>query len=60
MNRESPLKIHLAQAISKGERMEMVMQKSAELGVACITPIITERCQVKIDKEKWQKNAPMA
>lgn len=61
VNRESPLKIHLAQAISKGERMEVVMQKSAELGVACITPVITERCQVKIDKEKiGKKNAPMA
>ncbi|HAU1639140.1 TPA: 16S rRNA (uracil(1498)-N(3))-methyltransferase [Legionella pneumophila] len=55
VNRESPLKIHLAQALSKGDRMEMVMQKSAELGVACITPIITERCQVKIDKEKMAK-----
>lgn len=55
VNRESPLKIHLAQAISKGDRMEMVMQKSVELGVACITPVITERCQVKIDKEKVAK-----
>lgn len=55
VNRESPLKIHLAQAISKGDRMEMVMQKSVELGVACITPIITERCQVKTDQERMAK-----
>ncbi|MFO2968886.1 16S rRNA (uracil(1498)-N(3))-methyltransferase [Legionella pneumophila serogroup 1] len=55
VNRESPLKIHLAQALSKGDRMEMVMQKSVELGVSCITPIITERCQVKIDKERMTK-----
>ncbi|KTD76432.1 16S rRNA (uracil(1498)-N(3))-methyltransferase [Legionella waltersii] len=54
-NRESPLLIHLAQAISKGDRMEMVMQKAVELGVACITPIITERCQVKLDHDRMMK-----
>lgn len=54
-SRESPLKIHLAQAISKGDRMELVMQKSAELGVASITPLITERCAVKLDKERLEK-----
>ncbi|CEG59034.1 16S rRNA (uracil(1498)-N(3))-methyltransferase [Legionella fallonii] len=54
-SRESPLMIHLAQAISKGERMELVMQKSVELGVASITPLITERCVVKLDKERLEK-----
>jgi 16S rRNA (uracil1498-N3)-methyltransferase len=54
-NRESPLIIHLAQAISKGERMEWVVQKSVELGVASITPIITERCVVKLDQERLAK-----
>jgi 16S rRNA (uracil1498-N3)-methyltransferase len=54
-NRESPLTIHLAQAISKGERMELVMQKATELGVASITPIITERCAVKLDEERIAK-----
>ncbi|KTD34418.1 16S rRNA methyltransferase [Legionella moravica] len=54
-NRESPLSIHLAQAISKGDRMELVMQKSVELGVASITPLITERCAVKLDKERMSK-----
>lgn len=52
---ESPLSIHLAQAISKGERMELVMQKAVELGVASITPIISERCVVKLDKERMAK-----
>lgn len=52
---ESSLKIHLAQAISKGDRMELVMQKSVELGVASITPLITERCAVKLDKERMEK-----
>ena len=52
---ESPLTIHLAQAISKGERMELVMQKATELGVASITPIITERSVVKLDAERMAK-----
>ncbi|WP_058534144.1 16S rRNA (uracil(1498)-N(3))-methyltransferase [Legionella saoudiensis] len=55
VNKESPLPIHLAQAISKGERMELVMQKAVELGVSSITPIITERCVVKLDKERMAK-----
>ena len=54
-SRESSLMIHLAQALSKGERMELVMQKSVELGVASITPLITERCAVKLDKERLEK-----
>ncbi|MGL5741874.1 MAG: 16S rRNA (uracil(1498)-N(3))-methyltransferase [Legionella sp.] len=52
---ESPLTIHLAQAISKGERMEWVMQKAVELGAASITPVISERCVVKLDKERMTK-----
>ncbi|WP_289781837.1 16S rRNA (uracil(1498)-N(3))-methyltransferase [Legionella lytica] len=55
VSKESPLRIHLAQAISKGERMELVMQKAVELGVSSITPIITERCVVKLDKERMAK-----
>ncbi|MBE1299215.1 MAG: 16S rRNA (uracil(1498)-N(3))-methyltransferase [Alteromonadaceae bacterium] len=52
---ESPLPIHLGQGISKGDRMDMVIQKSVELGVTEISPIITERCNVKLDDERWQK-----
>lgn len=55
INRESPRIIHLAQAISKGERMELVMQKAVELGVASITPIMTTRSVVKLDKERMEK-----
>lgn len=55
VSRESPLSIHLAQAISKGDRMELVMQKSVELGVTSITPLITERCAVKLDKDRMAK-----
>ncbi|MGQ3890749.1 16S rRNA (uracil(1498)-N(3))-methyltransferase [Legionella sp. CNM-4043-24] len=55
VDRESPRRIHLAQAISKGERMELVVQKAVELGVASITPLITERCAVKRQDERMEK-----
>ena len=52
---ESPLPIHLGQGISRGDRMELVMQKAVELGVTDITPLITERCGVKLNEQRWQK-----
>lgn len=54
-NRESPLAIHLAQGISRGERMDFVLQKSVELGVTSITPLFTERCTVKLQGERLAK-----
>lgn len=55
VNRESSRTIHLAQGISKGERMEFVIQKAVELGVASITPLLTERCVVKLDSTRLLK-----
>lgn len=55
MNRESPRGLHLAQAISKGERMEFVIQKAVELGVTSITPLLTTRCVVRLDSERMAK-----
>lgn len=52
---ESPLAIHLGQGVSRGDRMDLVLQKSTELGVAEITPLLTERCGVKLDPQRWQK-----
>ncbi|WP_289027869.1 16S rRNA (uracil(1498)-N(3))-methyltransferase [uncultured Paraglaciecola sp.] len=52
---ESPLDIHLAQGISRGDRMEWVIQKAVELGIKEITPLITERCGVKLNQERWVK-----
>lgn len=52
---ESPLQIHLGQGISRGERMDFVIQKSVELGVHKITPLFTERCGVKISAERLSK-----
>lgn len=55
LSKESPLFLHLGQGISKGDRMDIVLQKSVELGVTRITPIITERCAVKLDEKRWEK-----
>jgi 16S rRNA (uracil1498-N3)-methyltransferase len=52
---ESPLYIHLGQGISRGDRMEWVIQKAVELGVSELTPLITERCGIKLSSERWQK-----
>lgn len=55
INVESNLPIHLGQGVSRGDRMDWVIQKAVELGVAEITPLITERCGVKLSAERWAK-----
>lgn len=54
-NRESPLILELAIGISRGERFEWVLQKATELGVTKITPLITERTEVKVGGERQEK-----
>lgn len=51
---ESPLHIHLAQAISRADKMDYVIQKSVELGVTHITPLITERTGVKLTAQRFE------
>ncbi len=64
---ESPLSVTLGLGISRGDRMDWAVQKSVELGVRHITPLLTERCVVhfKDDKKElrlqhWQKIAQHA
>ena len=52
---ESRLQITLIQAISSGERMDFTLQKSVELGVRAICPIISERCVVRLSGERADK-----
>lgn len=56
---ESPVSITLGQGIAKGDKMDFIIQKTTELGVKRIVPLITERCQVRYaDKvERWGKIA---
>ena len=51
-NLESPLKIELGLSVSRGERMDVAIQKATELGVAKITPVITQHCTVKLTEER--------
>ncbi|MDR5893632.1 16S rRNA (uracil(1498)-N(3))-methyltransferase [Halomonas mongoliensis] len=52
---ESPLVVHLGQAISKGDRMDYAIQKAVELGVAAITPLYTEHGDVRLKGEREAK-----
>ena len=52
---ESPLAITLVQAISSGERMDFTLQKSVELSVRAIQPIISDRCVVRLSGERAEK-----
>ncbi|PCI71129.1 MAG: 16S rRNA (uracil(1498)-N(3))-methyltransferase [Gammaproteobacteria bacterium] len=52
---ESNLKIHLLQAIARGDKMDFIFQKAVELGVTEITPVFTERCNVKLDNKRLDK-----
>ncbi|MGH8541252.1 MAG: 16S rRNA (uracil(1498)-N(3))-methyltransferase [Stenotrophobium sp.] len=55
VNRESPLRVTLAQCVSKGERMDYTLQKAVELGVTEIVPLLSARSVVKLDAERWDK-----
>lgn len=48
-SRESGLTIELVQGMSRGEKMDLVIQKAVELGVAAIRPVITQRSEVRPD-----------
>lgn len=64
---ESPLKLHLVQGVSRGERMDLVIQKATELGVKRISPVLTAHGVVKLDEARatkrqrhWRKIAESA
>ena len=52
---DSPLQVHLGQVLSRGERMDWAIQKATELGVAEITPLFSERCEVRLNDDRAQK-----
>lgn len=62
---ESNLDLTLAVALLKGEKFDLVVQKSVELGASKIIPLVTKRCDVKIRDakdaakrlERWRKIA---
>ncbi|RDS85415.1 16S rRNA (uracil(1498)-N(3))-methyltransferase [Dyella psychrodurans] len=52
---ESPLHLTLAQGVARGEKMDLIVQKATELGVARIVPLFTERSEVKLDPSRAEK-----
>jgi 16S rRNA (uracil1498-N3)-methyltransferase len=61
VERESALDITLLQGVARGERMDLIVQKATELGVARIVTVLAERSVVKVDakqrerkREHWQ------
>lgn len=55
VERESPLRVTLAQAVSAGEKMDYTIQKAVELGVRHIQPLESERCVVRLSGERAEK-----
>jgi 16S rRNA (uracil1498-N3)-methyltransferase len=59
---ESGLNLTLATAILKGEKSDLVIQKATELGVSTLVPLVTKRCEVRIQNyenklQRWRKIA---
>ncbi|MBV9725509.1 MAG: 16S rRNA (uracil(1498)-N(3))-methyltransferase, partial [Gammaproteobacteria bacterium] len=57
IERESPLPLTLAQGVSRGERMDLVVQKATELGVSRLVPVLTERSIVRLDDEQSDRKS---
>ena len=64
---ESQAEIELFQCLPKGDRMDFIVQKATELGVACIRPVLSQNVVVRYDEkkararvERWQKIAAEA
>lgn len=52
---ESPLPLVLVQGVARGDKMDFIVQKATELGVAAIVPVTTERSEVKLDADRARK-----
>jgi 16S rRNA (uracil1498-N3)-methyltransferase len=54
VDRESPLAVTLVQSIPRGDRMDIIVQKATELGVARIVPAFSQRSVVRLDPAQAQ------
>ena len=55
VDNESPLRLVLLQGIARGEKMDLILQKATELGVAAIAPVFADRTEVRLDGERLDK-----
>ncbi|MFO1408092.1 MAG: 16S rRNA (uracil(1498)-N(3))-methyltransferase [Steroidobacteraceae bacterium] len=49
---EPALAVTLVQAVSRGERMDLTLQKATELGVRAVVPVLSARSVVKLDEDQ--------
>ena len=57
VDRESPVGITLVQCVPRGDRMDFIVQKATELGVARIVPVLSQRSVVRLDKSQAESKA---
>lgn len=55
IEREAPRAVHLALAMPANERMDWLVEKASELGVASIAPLVAERSVLRLAGERAQK-----
>lgn len=55
VDNESPLRITLLQGVARGEKMDLILQKAAELGVTSIAPLWSQRSEVRLEGERMAK-----
>ena len=55
IDNESPLRLTLLQSLARGEKMDLVLQKATELGVASFVPVASERSEVRLEGERVDK-----
>ena len=55
VDNESPLPITLVQGIARGEKMDLILQKATELGVARIVPLQSQRSEVRLEGARLDK-----
>ena len=55
VDNESPLRITLLQGIARGEKMDLILQKATELGVARIVPLQSQRSEVRLEGARLDK-----
>lgn len=57
-NTELPVKLYLFQGLPKSDKLELIIQKSVELGAAGIIPVEMKRCVMKLDDKKKKSRQP--
>ena len=55
INNESPLRMVLLQGVARGEKMDLILQKATELGVASLHPLYSQRSEVRLDGARADK-----